>query len=194
MPMNTRPVTGELDALLAFLDHQREAVRYACFGLTDEQARAVPAASPLSLGGLVKHLAWGEVTWTARIEGRPLPGDADPAAAMTEYMGTFQLTAGETLAGVVAGYEAAAEQTDRVARANTDLDRKVQLPAAPWGPDPDRCTVRWVLLHLIEETARHAGHADLLREALDGGLSGPLMAAAEGWPADGWVTPWKPPA
>lgn len=194
MPMNTRPVTGELDGLLAFLDHQREAVRYACFGLTDEQARVVPAASPLSLGGLVKHLAWGELTWTARIEGRPVPGDDDPAVAMTQYMGTFQLTAGETLAGALAGYQAAAEQTDRVARANTDLDRKVALPAAPWGPDPDRCTVRWVLLHLIEETARHAGHADLLREALDGGLSGPLMAAAEGWPADGWVTPWKPPA
>jgi uncharacterized damage-inducible protein DinB len=194
MPMNTRPVTGELDGLLAFLDHQRAAARYACFGLTDEQARVVPAASPLSLGGLVKHLAWGERTWTARIEGRPVPGDADPSAAIAEYMGTFQLAAGETLAGVLADYVAAAERTDRVARADTDLDRKVALPASPWGPDPDRCTVRWVLLHLVEETARHAGHADLLREALDGGLSGPLMAAAEGWPADGWVTPWKPPA
>jgi hypothetical protein len=53
---------------------------------------------------------------------------------------------------------------------------------------------RWILLHLIEETARHAGHADLIREALDGALSGPLMAAAEGWPADGWVKPWRPPS
>ena len=194
MPMNTRPVTGELDGVLAFLDHQREAVRYACFGLSDEQARATPAASPLSLGGLVKHLAWGEQTWLARIEGRPVPGDADPAAAIADYMGTFTLTADETLAGVLADYEAAAAQTDQGARAEPDLGRKVPLPPAPWAPDPDRCTVRWVLLHLVEETARHAGHADLLREALDGGLSGPLMAAAEGWPADGWVTPWRPPA
>jgi uncharacterized damage-inducible protein DinB len=192
MPMNTRPVTGELDGLLAFLDHQRQAVRYACFGLTDEQARVAPAASPLSLGGLVKHLAWGERTWLARIEGRPVPGDADPSAAIAEYMGTFQLTPGQTLAGVLADYEAAAAETDRSIRAAADLDRKVPLPRSPWGPDPDGCTVRWVLLHLIEETARHAGHADLLREALDGGLSGPLMAAAEGWPADGWVTPWRP--
>jgi uncharacterized damage-inducible protein DinB len=91
MPTNTRPVTGELDGLLAFLDHQRQAVRYACFGLTDEQARVAPAASPLSLGGLVKHLAWGERTWLARIEGRPVPGDADPSAAIAEYMGTFRL-------------------------------------------------------------------------------------------------------
>jgi len=192
MPMNTRPVTGELDGLLAFLDHQREAVRYACFGLTDEQARVAPAAGSLSLGGLLKHLAWGERTWLARIEGHPLPGDADPAAAMTEYMSTFQLAGDQTLAGALADYETAAAGTDRGARAVDDLDRKVPLPATPWGPDPDRCTVRWVLLHLIEETARHAGHADLLREALDGGLSGPLMAAAEDWPADGWVTPWRP--
>src|SRR5580700_7549980 len=173
MPMNTRPVTGELDGLLAFLDHQRQAVRYACFGLTDEQARVAPAASPLSLGGLVKHLAWGERTWLARIEGRALPGDTDPSAVMAEYMGTFQLTAEETLAGVLASYATSAAQTDAGARAAAGLDRKVPLP-------------------LIEETARHAGHADLLREALDGGLSGPLMAAAEGWPADGWVTPWRP--
>ena len=189
MPMNTRPVTGELDGLLAFLDHQRQAVRYACFGLTDEQARIAPAASPLSLGGLVKHLTWGEQTWLARIEGRPVPGDTDPSAAMADYLDTFQLTREETLAGVLAGYEAAAAQTDRSTRATADLDRQVPLPATPWSPDG--CTVRWILFHLIEETARHAGHADLLREALDGGLSGPLMAAAEGWPADGWVTPWQ---
>src|SRR5579859_5682343 len=98
MPMNTRPVTGELDGLLAFLDHQREAVRYACFGLTEEQARVAPAASPLSLGGLVKHLSCGERNWTARIEGRPVPGDDDLGAAMAEYMGTFRLTDDETLA------------------------------------------------------------------------------------------------
>jgi uncharacterized damage-inducible protein DinB len=190
MPINTRPVTGELDGLLAFLDHQREAVRNACFGLTEEQARVTPTASSLSLGGLVKHLAWAERTWMARARERPVPADADPAAAMTEYMGTFQLEGDETLAGALAEYEAVAADTDRTARDLKDLDRKVPLPPSPWTPDD--CTVRWILLHLIEETARHAGHADLLREALDGGLSGPLMAAAEGWPADGWVTPWRP--
>lgn len=188
--MNTRPVTGELDGLLAFLDHQREAVRNACFGLTDAQARAAPTASPLSLGGLVKHLAYGERNWLARIEGRPWPGDADRAAAMTGYLASFQLADGETLASTLADYQAAAAQTDDGARAAADLGRPVPLPPAPW--HPEGCTVRWILLHLIEETARHAGHADLIREALDGALSGPLMAAAEGWPADGWVTPWQP--
>jgi uncharacterized damage-inducible protein DinB len=190
--MNTRPVTTETDGLLAFLDHQREAVRYACFGLTEEQARATPAPSSLSLGGLVKHLEWGERTWLARITERPLPGDSDPAAALTDYMGTFQLNPDETLAEMLAAYQSAAAETDRAVRGCADLGRKVPLPPAPWLPDSGGCTVRWVLLHLIEETARHAGHADLLREALDGALSGPLMAAAENWPADGWVTPWQP--
>jgi len=165
--MNTPPVSGDLDGLLAFLDHQREAVRYACFGLTEEQARATPSPSSLSLGGLIKHLTWGEQSWLARIEGRPLPGDTDPAAALTGYLGTFQLTPAETLDGMLASYRSAAAQTDRGARAEADLDRKVPLPPAPWLPEGGGCTVRWVLLHLIEETARHAGHADFLREAID---------------------------
>jgi hypothetical protein len=88
-------------------------------------------------------------------------------------------------------YEEASARTNAVVGTVDDLGRPVPLPKEPWYPDPDRCTVRWILFHLIEETARHAGHADIIREALDGGLSGPLMAAAEGWPIDGWVKPWR---
>jgi hypothetical protein len=54
--------------------------------------------------------------------------------------------------------------------------------------------VRWVLLHLIQETARHAGHADVIRESLDGATAMPLLAAAEGWPATPWLQPWQPPS
>jgi hypothetical protein len=84
------------------------------------------------------------------------------------------------LAAVLGEYEAASTETDRGIGAVDDLGRAVPLPAAPWLPDPDDCSVRRVLLHLIEETARHAGDAGILREVLDGGLSGPLMAAAGG--------------
>jgi len=192
--MNTPPVSSERDGLVAFLDHQRQAVRNACFGLSDDQARLMPTSSTLSLGGLVKHLAWGERTWLGRIERRALPGDDDQSAAMAEYMNSFQLGEDETLAGVLADYEVAAAETGRGIGAVDDMGAAVPLPAAPWLPDPGGCSVRWVLLHLIEETARHAGHADILREALDGGLSGPLMAASEGWPDDGWIRPWRPPA
>ncbi len=191
--MNTPPVSSERDGLVAFLDHQRQAVRNACFGLSEDQARLAPAASALSLGGLVKHLAYGERVWLARIEQRPVAGDDDPSAAMAGYMDGLKLGADQTLAGVLTDYEAASAETDRVIGAVDDLSRAVPLPAAPWLPDPDGCTVRWVLLHLIEETARHAGHADIIREALDGGLSGPLMAAAEGWPDEGWIRPWRAP-
>lgn len=84
------------------------------------------------------------------------------------------------------------ERTAAVGGGIDDLARRVPLPSAPWYPDPERCTVRWVLLHLVEETARHAGHADIVREALDGALSGSLMAAVEGWPENEWVMPWRP--
>ena len=76
-----------------------------------------------------------------------------------------------------------------------DLGRAVPVPDELWYPDDlEAWSVRGVLLHLIEETARHAGHADIVREALDGATAYPLMAAAEGWPATDWMQPWAPPA
>jgi uncharacterized damage-inducible protein DinB len=192
MPMNVRAVTSERDGLLAFLEQHRLAVRHACFGLSEEQARQHPTPSSLSLGGLVKHLAYGERTWLGHIEGRGSEQDGDTGAAMAAYFGTFQLSDDETLGGVLTDYADASAETDLVVGGIDDLDRRVELTPAPWLPDPEGCTVRWVLLHLVEETARHAGHADILREALDGALSGPLMAAVEGWPEDGWIKPWRP--
>ena len=63
----------------------------------------------------------------------------------------------------------------------------------PWYPDDvEAWSVRWVLLHLIQETARHAGHADIVRESIDGATMYPLMAAVEGWPASPWMQPWEP--
>jgi uncharacterized damage-inducible protein DinB len=192
VPMNTRAVTSERDGLLAFLEQQRQAVRNACFGLSDDQARREPTPSGLSLGGLVKHLAYGERTWLHRIQGGGPERDDDMGGAMAEYLGSFRLSDEETLSGALAVYADVAADTDRVVGNIDDMDDRVELEPAPWHPDPEGCTVRWVLLHLVEETARHAGHADILREALDGGLSGPLMAAVEGWPQDGWVKPWRP--
>jgi hypothetical protein len=65
----------------------------------------------------------------------------------------------------------------------------------PWFPDDvEAWSVRWVLLHIVEETARHAGHADIVRESIDGATMYELMAAAEGWPATDWLKPWEPAA
>ena len=189
MPINAPLIQNECEGLLAFLEHQRQAVRFATFGLQDDQARLKPSPSGLSLGGLVKHLIHGERSWTDRIEGVPL-GDN----AFEIYTASFIFSEDDSLAAVLREYEDASERTNAVVESIDDLGHGVRLPEAPWFPDPEGCTVRWILLHLIEETARHAGHADIIREALDGALSGPLMAAAEGWPVDGWVKPWRPPS
>lgn len=187
MPMNAPLIQNEQDGLLAFLAHQREAVRNATYGLREDQARLRPTPSALSLGGLVKHLADAERSWTGHMAGAPAGG-----VTFEDYISSFVLADDESLAGVLEDYEVASAHTDHVVMGLDDLSRRVPLPDAPWFPDPVGCTVRWILLHLVEETARHAGHADIIREALDGALSGPLMAAVEGWPEIGWVKPWQP--
>jgi uncharacterized damage-inducible protein DinB len=184
VPGLVRPVTDERDALLAYLDQARHVVRVAAHGLTDEQARATPCRSALSIGGLVKHLAFVEQVWAGTVEQVPHEGD---------YTQAFALHGSETLADALAQYDAAAARTAAVVAAH-DLDDPVPVPPdRPWLPqDVQAWSVRWVLLHLLQETARHAGHADIVREQLDGATALPLMAAAEGWPATPWVQPWAP--
>ena len=186
MPGNVPPVADEREGLLAFLDQQRQGVRNAAFGLTDEQARQAPTVSTLSVGGLVKHLAQMERNWASIMVQR--------AGQDADYDDGFRLREDETLADVLADYAKAAEETTAAVAGIADMGQPVPVPkGVPWFPDDvDAWSVRWVLLHLIEETARHAGHADLVREAVDGATCWPLMAAAEGWPATPWVQPWQP--
>jgi uncharacterized damage-inducible protein DinB len=187
MPGTVRPVSDERDALLAYLEHQRSLVRVAVHGIDDEQARATPSASSLCLGGIVKHLAAVERNWMDMVLQRPR--QSSPEA----YMEGFRFGPDATLAGTLADYEAAARETAEVIAGVADLGQPVPIPkGAPWFPqDVDAWSVRWVLLHLIEETARHLGHADLVRESLDGATAIPLMAAVEGWPETPWVKPWR---
>jgi uncharacterized damage-inducible protein DinB len=188
MPGLVPPVTDERDGLLAFLAHQRAVIRISAYGLTDEQARSAPSASTLSVGGLIKHVAAVERRWMDMVLDRAGEG------AQPDYEANFQMTDDETLADIVAIYDAAAAETDRVIAGISDLGQPVPVPkGVPWFPDDlDAWSVRWVLLHLIQETARHAGHADIVRESIDGATAFPLMAAAEEWPETPWMQPWKP--
>jgi hypothetical protein len=182
MPGTVRPVADERDALLAFLAQQRDGLRYAVHGLTDEQAAATPSASALCLGGLIKHVTQVERYWMVELVAqRPLP--EQPAQ---NYEAAFRLEPGETLADVLAAYAAVAAETEAIVAAIPDLGQPVPVPkGVPWFPrDVEAWSVRWALLHVIEETARHAGHADVIRESLDGATMYALMAAAEGWQAD----------
>jgi uncharacterized damage-inducible protein DinB len=187
MPGMVPPVVDERDGLLGYLRQQRLVIRITAYGLTDEQARATPSASVLSVGGLIKHVAAVEERWIDIV----LRHDSGP---QTDYEANFRLGPDETLAEVLDRYDQVAERTEAVVAAIADLGQAVPVPkGVPWFPDDvDAWSVRWVLLHLIQETARHAGHADIVRESIDGATGFPLMAAAEDWPATPWLQPWQP--
>ncbi len=185
MPGLVPPVVDERDALLSFLGQQHDALRYAAHGLSEEQARARTTVSELCLAGLVKHAAGVERAWTTFL----VAGDTGVFAAEDDYVDGFRLLEGETLAGVLALQQAEARRTTEIVAGIDDLGAPLPptTDVVPWIPAGTVWTARWVLLHLIEETARHAGHADIIREALDGATCWTLMAAAEGWPAYDWV-------
>jgi uncharacterized damage-inducible protein DinB len=182
MPAIVRPVGDERDALVAYLEHERHVLVIASHGLTDAQAWLTPTASALSIGGLITHMTTTERTWAATIAGVS-PHAADDGSA-----------SGRALADLVAAYREATRATDAVVAAVDDLDRVVPVPEGTrWAPrDLEGWSVRWILLHLVHETARHAGHADIIRESIDGATALPLMAAVEQWPPRRTIRPWTP--
>ena len=187
MPGNPPSVNTEREALLAYLVQQREGLKNAAYGLTEEQARSKPIVSPLTVGGLVKHVAHTEESCIQIMLGNPADGDE------RAYSESFTLTDSETLQSVIADLDRVAAETEAAVAELDDLGVKVRLPKAPWYPeDPEGFSARWILLHVIEEVARHAGHADIIREHIDGATMFELMAAAEGWPETDWLKPWRP--
>jgi uncharacterized damage-inducible protein DinB len=160
-------VTGERADLLASLARQRNFLRHTVRDLTDEQARQRTTVSELCLGGLIKHVAAVEQRWMRFIADGPEAmsggGNADPDA----WANLFRMLDGETLAGLLAEYERVAQQTDELVAALPDLAADQPLNS-PWFPPGTRWTARRVVLHVIAETAQHAGHADIIRESLDG--------------------------
>ncbi|WP_395292911.1 DinB family protein [Kitasatospora hibisci] len=162
--------TGERADLLAVLAKHRHFLRFTTRDLTDEQAGRRTTASELCVGGLIKHVAAMERVWADFIlEG---PSAMPDFTAMSEadqavWAGQFRMLPGETLEGILADYAAVARRTDELVAVLPDLDVAHPLPAAPWFTDT-HWSARRVLLHVIAETAQHAGHADIVREALDG--------------------------
>ena len=164
----------EREDLLAELGQARYFLRHPARDLTDEQAAARTTVSALTVGGLIKHVAATEAHWADFIVTGPSP--ADDFSAMTEEDfarrgDQFRLLPGETLASVLGHYAAVAARTDDLVRTLPDLSLSHPLPEAPWFPPGTRWTARRVLIHIVAETAQHAGHADIIREALDGAKS-----------------------
>ncbi|NUO44937.1 MAG: DinB family protein [Streptomyces sp.] len=165
----------ERGALLGYLAAERDAVRRALLGLTDEQAASRPSASELTLAGLLKHVTEVEQGWVARAKGEP------PAVQRTEanWHECFALVDGETVESQLAYGEKVAAETEAYVRSVPSLDDTFPLPNDPWFPPDSRVSVRWMLLNLIRELSRHAGHADIVRESLDGRSAWDLVALAE---------------
>ena len=165
----TTTSTGERADLLELLQSSRHFLRFTVRGLTDEQARQRPTASELTLGGLVKHVASQEAGWVDFIVNGPaaMAAASDPAQ-MAKWAEEFRLGPDETLDGVLAHYAEVARRTDDLVRTLPDLDATHPLPEAPWFEPGATRSARRVFLHIVAETAQHAGHADILRETLDG--------------------------
>ena len=174
MTMAAEILDTERADLLAVLAKHRYFLRFTTRDLTDDQARVRTTASALCLGGLIKHVTLVERNWASfLVEGPSAMGDSD---AMTEsdfaaWAEQFQLLPGETLSGVLAAYAEVAARTDELVRTLPDLNVTQPLPSAPWFPAGERWSARRVLLHIIGETAQHSGHADIIRESLDGATS-----------------------
>jgi uncharacterized damage-inducible protein DinB len=171
MTTDTSITTGEHADLLAALAQHRQFLRFTVRDLTDEQAARRPTVSALCLGGLIKHVAEVESGWADFMVGgadameKSEPEDGDWQLARQRQ---FALLPGETLAGVLEHYEAVARRTDEIVAGVADFDASHPLPEAPWFEKGARWSARRVVLHIIAETSQHAGHADILREAIDG--------------------------
>ncbi len=162
------PSTEHRD-LLAALAERRDFLRGTVRGLSDEQAGERTTVSELCLGGLIKHVASVEEAWCAFIVGGPAGMDA--SVAEQDYEANFKMLPDETLAAILGHYDAVAHATDQLVASLDDLSLDHPLPEAPWFEPGARWSARRVVIHMIGETAQHAGHADILREAIDGAKS-----------------------
>ncbi len=193
MPFHAPLAPTEQDAIAGFLAQQQDAFRAAAFGLTDAEAGRQGAASTLTVGTLVKHGAGVQRSWLASAVAAPeRPVDErSQEQQMADYATEFSWLESDTVDATVDAFDEVSAAVLQAVR-DLDLETPVPVPQAPWFPqDVEAWNVRWVWFHLIEELARHAGHADIIREGVDGATMYALVAAREEMPATPWLTPWQ---
>ncbi|KAF0836673.1 DinB family protein [Nocardia caishijiensis] len=160
--------------LLEMLAKHRYFLRNTTRDLTDEQAALRTTVSELCLGGLIKHVAAVEANWAKFIVDGPEAGpdfESMTEEQIAEWGNAFRMLPGETLAGLLAEYDQVAARTDELVRTLPDLNATQPLPTAPWFEPGGRWSARRTFMHIMTETAQHSGHADIIREALDGAKS-----------------------
>ncbi|MCZ4535278.1 DinB family protein [Gordonia hongkongensis] len=175
-------VTGEKRDLLILLQDQRNMLKITARNLSDDDARKQSTVSTLTIGALIKHLAHGEENAARVITERDENAEFDMSQAMTEY----EMTGDETLAGWLTAYDRGAAEFDRVIADAESLDELIPQPTAPWQPEREWLSIRAMIIHLIRETAHHCGHADIIREALDGQTTMGAISEGQEW-AEQWA-------
>jgi uncharacterized damage-inducible protein DinB len=150
---------GEKASLKAALDRHREVVLWKVRGLDDEQLRRPVTPSGTTLLGLVKHLAYVEAGWFCATFGRP----AEVLASIdeTDPESDLRVAPGESTADIHAYYDRSRVAADQVIE-----EVGIEELGTSW--QGDAVSLRWVLIHMVEEVARHAGHLDIVRELIDG--------------------------
>ncbi|MEQ3553868.1 DinB family protein [Pseudonocardia nematodicida] len=187
--MTTTTLDAERTDLLTELAAARAALTATVDGLSDGQLGEHPTASALCLGGLIKHVASTEEGWARLLTGDPsaMTADMPEGVAWADiFAGTarelpqflidrqndFTMLPGDTAASVLAHYADVAVRTDELVRTLPDLSVVHPLPEAPWNEPGAVRSARRILIHLVAETVQHAGHADIIRESIDGRTAG----------------------
>lgn len=157
----------EREDLIAMLASQRELFRITLRGIDDAQARQRSTVSELTLGGLLHHLVHCEQLWTSVIVER----DENSKLDVSQFDSEYRMAPEETVEGLLKEWDTLADNTTRLIREVDDLDVSIPTPTSPWVPERVWWTVRFTLMHIFREIAHHSGHADIIREALDGANS-----------------------
>lgn len=178
----------EMHTIEGYVAQQLEALRASAFGLTDEQARLTPTRSALSIGGILKHVT--------HVFAKDVPEAADPGAPsdpFEQFYASFTMRDDESLDDVLARFDAMVGGVESMFAAGADPDELVPQPPAPWyGITEATVRRRYQLFHVVEELARHAGHADIIREQIDGATAASLLLAVLDKPGNDFVPRWTP--
>src|SRR3954447_10110338 len=190
--MYTPTPHDEIEGIVCYVEQQLDAIRASAVGLTEEQARLRPCRSALSIGGLIKHATYCMRGVTQRLPGNTTRSGLDESD-FAAHEASFTLGDDETVSAALDAFDAARKDYVAALAAADPSEPTVEDPAPWFGIFDNRpARARYLLVHQIEEMARHAGHADILREQIDGICVPAIVLTIEGMPASDFFEPYVP--
>ncbi len=179
-------IDDERATLCGFLEVQLDAIRAAAYGLDDAQARQSPVRSVLSISGILKHSIF---IMKQSLSGA---GHREHDQPQDAFYRSFAPADDESLEQLTETFDTVRSDYMKMCREG-DLEAVLPVGPMPWFNmnEPREAKLRYLYVHHVEEFARHAGHADIIREQIDGAKAGELMFAVEGQPGNEFISPWK---